>query len=252
VITQEIIKSLFDYNPDTGEFTRKYLKKKCGHIKNGVHFCILIKGVTYRASHLAWLYMYGIKPRIIYFINGITTDVRINNLTNIEPKKIKLEINQETLKKHLHYCKETGVFTWLKKSSNQTIGKIAGYTEQRSGYIAIGICGKQYYAHRLAFLFMEGEMPKGIIDHIDMNTSNNAFSNLRHANRRQNMENIRFAAKNNTLGILGVGYDKRSNKYRARITTKGKEKHIGMFDTAEEAKEAYISAKRKMHEYNTL
>lgn len=46
-------------------------------------------------------------------------------------------------------------------------------------------------------------------------------------------------SSNNTSGYVGVSYEKYSKKYRARITINGKIKNLGMFNTAEEAAEAY-------------
>lgn len=54
--------------------------------------------------------------------------------------------------------------------------------------------------------------------------------------------------KNNKSGYRGVSLNKRTNRYAADITFKGKRYHLGEFDTAEEAHDAYLKAKEELHE----
>jgi len=52
------------------------------------------------------------------------------------------------------------------------------------------------------------------------------------------------------LGILGVSVankGKGQKSYRSRIVVDGKEIHLGVFEKAEDAREAYLVAKRKYH-----
>lgn len=53
--------------------------------------------------------------------------------------------------------------------------------------------------------------------------------------------------KNNTSGYTGVSYVKRHGRYRAYITFKRKQYHLGFFDNAEDAHKAYLKAKEKIH-----
>lgn len=61
------------------------------------------------------------------------------------------------------------------------------------------------------------------------------ISNLREATRSQNMMN-RSVGKNSKSGVKGIGWDKKSQKWRARCQTDGKRKDVGFFDSIEEAK----------------
>ena len=160
-------------------------------------------------------------------------------------------ITQEKLKEVLHYNPDTGIFTWLvQRGSNTKLGMQAGYID--NGYIKIGIDYKYYKAHRLAFLYMTGKFPEDQVDHIDTIRHHNWFSNLRKATNRQNQENQRKAHKDNkSTGILGV-YPNRSGGFISQISINNKLKHLGSFRTIEEAHDAYINAKRKLHEFNTL
>lgn len=153
-------------------------------------------------------------------------------------------MNQETLKSILDYNPSTGEFVWRKRMSKRgVLGKIAG-TTSRQGYIHINTSGKCYMAHRLAWLYVHGELPKGSIDHIDMNKANNSISNLRLATLSENQWNTKAYASNK-LGVKGVY--KQYGKYKATIKKYGKANHLGSFDTVEEASKAYQDAAKTMH-----
>lgn len=79
--------------------------------------------------------------------------------------------------------------------------------------------------------------PKGyIVDHINRDPLDNRRVNLRLATLRQNMQN---SFKGGKFG-KGVSYQKKSNRYQARLTTnEGKRIHLGMFATAQEARDAF-------------
>lgn len=84
------------------------------------------------------------------------------------------------------------------------------------------------------------------IDHIDGNGLNNIKSNLRTCTNNQNLCN-RGMNKNNTSNYKGVNYFRRDKKWRARITINGCEKHLGLFDTKEDAAQAYNIAAERYH-----
>ena len=85
------------------------------------------------------------------------------------------------LRELLQYDPETGVFTRLVKTSNGIkVGDVAGTADAR-GYILIRVDGWLHLAHRLAWLHMTCEWPKGMIDHINGVRDDNRWSNLRRA-----------------------------------------------------------------------
>ena len=89
-------------------------------------------------------------------------------------------MNQEKLKSLLRYDPETGLFCWLvAKAHNVKAGAQAG-SPNAKGYIVIRIDGMNYRAHCLAYLYQTGFWPEHRAVHIDRNTSNNRWSNLRH------------------------------------------------------------------------
>lgn len=131
-------------------------------------------------------------------------------------------------------------------------GSPAGGLSHAKGYRKIGIDGRPYYEHRLAFLWMTGSWPSQHVDHIDGNGGNNAWSNLRDVNRSQNLQNRRSATRTSKTGFLGVTFNRRAKRFAAQISTGGKNIGLGYFDTAIEAHQAYLCAKRQQHEGNTL
>ena len=162
------------------------------------------------------------------------------------------EIKPSELKTIFNYNSLTGIFTQKKRTSQRVhIGDVAGYKND-GGYVIICFHGKDYRAHRLAWLWVHGEWPKHEIDHINGIRDDNRISNLRSVSRAGNAQNIRKARKDSVLGIKGIRFNKHSGKFTAQIRTNGETKHIGCFLTANEAHHAYLNAKRSLHLYCTI
>ena len=146
--------------------------------------------------------------------------------------------------------KDTGYFTRVTRPCNSVkIGDKIGYLKRcRSGltYLSMEYKKKQYLVHRLAFLYMTGEFPDGDIDHIDGNGLNNRWVNLRVVDAEENGRNRKLNA-NNESGYCGVSYFKQTNKWRAAISIGKKKKHLGYFDTFEEAKDVRIKAEKEFN-----
>tara|TARA_R110002096_G_scaffold66306_1_gene161341 strand:+ start:4514 stop:4999 length:486 start_codon:yes stop_codon:yes gene_type:complete len=143
-------------------------------------------------------------------------------------------ITQKELKEATHYSPETGDFTWLKRPSNRVkVGDVAGYIAP-DGYVQIRINNILYKSHRLAFLYMEGEFPVNIIDHINHDPSDNKWLNLRHADRFLNQKNMKLS-KRNSSGISGVS--KRNKRWQVIIHANGKSNYIGSYISKSDAVE---------------
>lgn len=134
-----------------------------------------------------------------------------------------------------------GKVYWKVAKQNVVKGSEAG-TLMKSGYIQVMCDSKVIYAHRLIFLMHHGYLPKEV-DHINGKRNDNRIENLRESNRNQNMWNRKINC-NNTSGVKGVHRHK--GKWRAAICVDSKSKHIGVFDTIEEAKKA-VEAYREEH-----
>ena len=157
----------------------------------------------------------------------------------------KYTITQEYLKKLLNYDAESGVFTWIHSNSNRSpIGSVAGTIRKEKPYVIICIDRQFFYAHRLAWLYVYGSLPNGMLDHIDGNHFNNRISNLRLATYSQNEIN-KPVRKGTKSGFKGVW--KSNQKWCAYIGTGQERKRLGLFNTPEEAAKAYREAAEKMH-----
>jgi len=154
-------------------------------------------------------------------------------------------MNQELLKSLLEYNPATGGFTWLASRGSIKKGSVAGGVYS-GGYRGIGINGKIYYSHRLAWLYIRGSFPELMIDHIDGDKLNNKWCNLREADRTQNGYNSAMKS-NNTSGYKDVSFIKASGKWGSKIKVNGKNVWLGTFDSPKEASIAYNSVAKVLH-----
>lgn len=164
---------------------------------------------------------------------------------------MKNKITYTRLIQLFKYDAETGLFYWIEKPNRRiSVGDVAGTISH--GYVSVRIDGRRYPIHRLAWLYVTGEWPVSDIDHINGVRNDNRFVNLRVVTDSVNKQNKYRAQSNNEVGVLGVSMACGGKKYRARIKAGSKQKHLGVFDTAEDAAEAYLVAKRKLHPGNNL
>lgn len=91
MLTQERLKELLHYDPETGIFTRKstvgrFLKGSISGAKQNMGYIqITVDAKNYLAHRLAWLYVYGEFPKTqIDHINRIKMDNRIKNLRDVD------------------------------------------------------------------------------------------------------------------------------------------------------------------------
>lgn len=143
----------------------------------------------------------------------------------------------------LDYDSITGIFIWKVRESedphikrfNTVFGnKVAGYHERVKNrvYLKISLKGKQYLAHRLAYLIVYNEWAKPL-DHKDGDGLNNAISNLIKTTYAANSINqILGKSKSGYIGVRQVG---NLDKWKAYICFEGKDMALGTFETKEEA-----------------
>lgn len=174
-------------------------------------------------------------------------------------------LNAEILRELVEYDPETGIFTWKKRDAKWFSDSIYrkkeawcnAWNSKWSGspaftaIMALGYCkgsllNKQYFAHRLAWMYVHGCWPDGQIDHINGVKSDNRIKNLRDVNNSENSCN-KLIQSNNRTGYKGVSFNKKSGKWISRIEINGKIFCLGYFSCPEDAHEAYRKAADRLH-----
>lgn len=126
-IDVEYLRSMFDYEKETGLFFRKVVNHNrfkvgevAGCLNNRGYVSITIDHKAYLAHRLAWLYCHGVPPKgFIDHINGLKDDNRIDNLRDVTQS-----LNMSNRKKHennvsgysgvrLVYENKKGGKTWM-------------------------------------------------------------------------------------------------------------------------------------------
>lgn len=119
---------------------------------------------------------------------------------------------------------------------------IAG-CKQMDGYIKIGVNGRHYKAHRIAWLLIHGYWPEEI-DHINGDGYDNRLSNLREVTHKENQRNQKLLS-NNKSGTCGVFWKKQDSVWGAQIKINGRQKHLGYFKDKSDAILARKAADRE-------
>jgi len=167
------------------------------------------------------------------------------------------ELTQEYLKELLHYNPETGILTWKHRQdkwfkntcysgrwNKKYAGKEAGcimVSKDGKSYKIFSIFKTLYRAHRIAWMYVTGEMPSDQIDHVDGNGLNNKFNNLRDVSNQINGQNTRKNTRN-TSGTTGVSWNRHKMKWDAYISVNSRKVNLGRFINKNEAIEARTKA----------
>lgn len=157
-------------------------------------------------------------------------------------------LTQEYVNSILRYDRVTGYLHWKIKcgrgNGQRKPGDRAGTYNNRNYYIQVKIKGRIYAAHRLIWLMHHGEMPLVQIDHINHVRHDNRLVNLRSVSSQDNQKNKRVGV-NNTSGISGVSWFKRTKKWQVSITLDGKLTSLGSFNKKSEAAKIRKEAEKK-------
>lgn len=162
----------------------------------------------YCKTHISMLYRRGEIPE----------ETRLDPNDIIVEEDIALIVMRDTM------GKETGR-AMIDKSDIDVAKKHKWYLNN-SGYAITRVNHKeQILLHRLIMNLP----PSKQIDHVNRNTLDNRQDNLRICTQEQNTYNTKVRS-DSTTGVTGVDFDKRRNKWRARINFKKKSIHLGYFD----------------------
>ena len=166
----------------------------------------------------------------------------VKNSLHIKSSREK-HLTAEELRKFVDYDPETGHFTlkkakWGKKRYGDRVGCIRG-----DGYRDIRINKICFMEHRLAFLYMTGEWPKFIVNHINEIKTDNRWCNLQHVTWSLNNLNRRLHVHNKS-GHKGVSLHQ-GGRWRASLVVNNRQVYHKLFSTKEEAIAAYEIAFKK-------
>lgn len=157
-------------------------------------------------------------------------------------------LTQARLRELFEYDAATGVVTRkITVGRRGPAGAIVGCLTQK-GYLSVRIDGRFFLLHRVIFMYVHGRMPAAQIDHINGIKTDNRIANLREATEPENSQNVK-AHRDSSSGLLGVSWRESHGKWRASIGVDGVHKHLGYFDSKEDAYRAYKAAKRELHRF---
>jgi len=254
-MTQQQLKEHIQYDEITGSIT--IIKPTSNRQRIGdqldINQRINLFGKSYGLFNVLAIYLYGNQDIKLITLDG-STDISKSNLL-VVGSEIGKPMTTELLKKYLMYSTTTGEFTWKSRyctniEINSTAGSVVG-TLPDGGYRIITLLGKTYQAHRLAWLYVNGEFPEKQLDHINHNRDDNRIDNLREASIHTNMKN-KSLYKNNRTSYSGV--TEHGTNWKARIGVNGNKVLLGVFSTFNEAVAARKAAEKLLlyHENHGL
>ena len=168
------------------------------------------------------------------------------SVSKMEDPYIYFELNNSKLK--INREKSEDIYYWFDKSGNREIKnpywKKKLFTENGLYYYC-RINKKPYRFHRVVYYAhnqdwdIDNNSGNNLIDHIDENKKNNHISNLRVGNHSLNKQNI--------SKVKGYTWSKKDKRFQVSICVNGNNMYKGQYKTKEEAREAYLNAKKQHH-----
>ena len=126
------------------------------------------------------------------------------------------------------------------KWNTRYAGKEALTALNNWGYRHGTINGQSMLAHRVIWKMTTGRFPDQL-DHINGDRTDNRLVNLREATPTLNSSN-RGIRIDNKSGVIGVAWNAGRKCWQASIRMNGKQRHLGLFETKEQAKAARKTA----------
>lgn len=166
--------------------------------------------------------------------------------------------SQAVLNQFLRYEPDTGKLYWRERTdemftggddrthtvwNSRYAGKEAFITPNEKGYLYGSIHKQKMKAHRVIWKMVTGEEPDQI-DHINGDTADNRWENLRDVEGWQNQRNMK-RPKNNTSGQIGVSWDSARSLWAAEIWNRGKKHALGRFESFDDAVAARKAAQER-------
>lgn len=154
--------------------------------------------------------------------------------------------SKERLWELFDYNPATGVVTArtgrASRRNPYSAGDVMGYPSS-VGYLKITIDGRLYPLHRVIWKWVTGQEPPDYIDHANRVRDDNRWANLREADATLNVVN---RATRRKTGHRGVAPNYFAGKWSAAISHRGEDIALGVFDTEQEAIEAYQAKAKEL------
>ena len=110
----------------------------------------------------------------------------------------------ERLRELLDYDPETGVLTWrVRRRGRAKAGRVAGTLKKR-GSLEVKVDGVRYQVHRLVWKIQKGKDPAALLDHWNRRPGDNRFSNLREADRHENVRNANLNRPSRSVNFASM------------------------------------------------
>lgn len=139
------------------------------------------------------------------------------------------------LKELVCYLPRSGMF--FQRVADRHVCSVIG-RRAKDGYVAIVLDGRSFLAHRLAWLYVHGKLPDGlVIDHINGVKNDNRIENLRLVSAWQNSFNNRSRRRDG--GLVGA-YWVHDSRWEAVTQVDGRRVLLGFYPTEEQAHRAYL------------
>lgn len=153
----------------------------------------------------------------------------------------------ERLRELFDYSPITGCLYHKATGCGKKVGDVVGPVPNSTGYLHCMVDYVLYQQARVIWKMVTGKDP-GLLDveHIDESKTNNKWTNLRLATRSQNVNNMKKRSGCSSR-FKGVTRYKDTDKWIAALHGKGTRKYLGIFDTEEEAHQAWCEAARDLH-----
>lgn len=239
-------------------------KKHSGKGYCRIHYRQYAKGVKHEDMYTPrpWVNKPASLRRICTH-DGCNLTVRVRKLCSYHYEKLcrgdfepydfkvhrKETLSREDVFKVLFYNPETGDLKWREGTRGYSFNPGQAGSKMPIGYRQIKIGPKFYYVHRVAFLYMTGEMPI-TVDHINGIKDDNRWSNLRAATRLEQARNMPPPKNKKRDGLPSGVYELTSMRevrgYAARIYVNGTYTVLGEFSTPEEASSVYEAKAKEL------
>lgn len=162
------------------------------------------------------------------------------------------QITQEIINQQFTYDSITGDLVRKFSKGAARAGSPCRAVHKRGYYIS-SVNNIPILVHRMIWIMHFGNIPPDKnIDHINGDKQDNRLENLRLTTIQENNQNIRKPPRHNSSGLLGASWSSRECKWVCVISENNKSVRVGAYKTKEEAHQAYLEYKRKIHSGCTI